>query len=75
MQDVIEATAWIERSMPPVMITKVAPAAIRNSVMVSAVTAKRLPADKNRLSIAPTSKIKTMRQAKGRWSFSFSNIA
>ena len=42
MQDVIEATAWIERSMPPVMMTKVAPAAIKNSVMVSAVITRRL---------------------------------
>ena len=42
MQLVIDAIAWIERSMLPSMITSVAPEAMRNSVMVSAVTASRL---------------------------------
>ena len=50
MQLAIEATAWIERSMPPIMITNVTPEAMRNRVMVSAVTDKKLLAEKNVLS-------------------------
>ncbi len=47
MQLVIEATAWIDRSMPPIMMTRVTPDAIRNSVMVSAVISRKLPTEKN----------------------------
>ena len=46
MQLVIEATACTERSMPPIMMTRVTPDAIRNSVMVSAVTVSKLPSEK-----------------------------
>ena len=47
MQLAIEATACTERSMPPIMMTKVTPEAMRNSVMVSAVTSSMLPTEKN----------------------------
>ena len=42
----MEATACTERSMPPIMMTSVTPEAIRNSVMVSAVTSRKLPMEK-----------------------------
>ena len=47
MQLAIEATAWTERSMPPIMMTSVTPEAMRKSVIVSAVTARKLPSEKN----------------------------
>ena len=46
MQLAIDATACTERSMPPIMMTSVTPDAIRNSVMVSAVTDRKLPSEK-----------------------------
>ena len=46
MQLAIEATAWIDRSIPPNMMTSVTPDAIRNSVMVSAVTVRKLASEK-----------------------------
>ena len=47
MQLVIEATACTDRSMPPIMMTRVTPDAMRNSVMVSAVTDRKLLTEKN----------------------------
>ena len=47
MQLVIDAMACIDRSMLPSMMTSVAPDAIRNSVIVSAVTVIRLAGRRN----------------------------
>ena len=47
MQLAIDATLWTDRSMPPMMMTKVTPDAIRNSVIVSAMTPRRLLPEKN----------------------------
>ena len=51
---VMDATACTDRSIPPIRMTKVAPTAIRNSVMVSDVSTIRVRKLKNDGSTSPT---------------------